>query len=121
MSAMTPDSPQRVHAFVDDALGDHDAVGLAEEIRSGRVSRREVVGDGADRRTDDGLVQRREEHAEEQPRQDGQDLGVGVLAGFRARAGCRFGRAGPCCGRGRQGDLPRGCPVIDRYGPTVPD
>ncbi len=40
---MTPDSPQRVHAFIDDALGDHDAVGLAEEIRSGRVSRREVV------------------------------------------------------------------------------
>ena len=40
---MTPDSPQRVHAFVDDALGDHDAVGLAEEIRSGRVSRREAV------------------------------------------------------------------------------
>ena len=33
----------RVHAFRDDALGDHDAVGLAEEIRSGRVSRREAV------------------------------------------------------------------------------
>ena len=33
----------RVHAFRDDALGDHDAVGLAEEIRSGRVSRQEVV------------------------------------------------------------------------------
>ena len=25
----------RVHAFGDDALGDHDAVGLAEEIRAG--------------------------------------------------------------------------------------
>lgn len=33
----------RVHAFGDDALGDHDAVGLAEEIRAGRVSRRESV------------------------------------------------------------------------------
>jgi amidase len=33
----------RVHAFRDDALGDHDAVGLAEAIRSGAVSRREAV------------------------------------------------------------------------------
>ena len=33
----------RVHAFGDDALGEHDAVGLAEEIRSGRVSRQEAV------------------------------------------------------------------------------
>ena len=33
----------RVHAFGDDALGDHDAVGLAEEIRKGRVSRLEAV------------------------------------------------------------------------------
>jgi len=32
-----------VHAFGDDALGDHDAVGLAGEIQSGRVSRLEVV------------------------------------------------------------------------------
>jgi amidase len=36
-------SKTRVHAFGDDALGDHDAVGLAEEIRAGRVSRREAV------------------------------------------------------------------------------
>ena len=33
----------RKHAFGDDALGDHDAVGLAEEIRAGRVSRKEAV------------------------------------------------------------------------------
>ncbi len=33
----------RKHAFGDDALGEHDAVGLAEEIRAGRVSRREAV------------------------------------------------------------------------------
>jgi amidase len=33
----------RVHAFGDDALGDHDAVGLAAAIQSGRVNRAEVV------------------------------------------------------------------------------
>lgn len=33
----------RVHAFGDDALGDLDAVALAAEIRSGRLSRAEVV------------------------------------------------------------------------------
>ena len=33
----------RVHAFGDDALGEHDAVGLAEEIRAGRVSPLEAV------------------------------------------------------------------------------
>jgi amidase len=35
-----------VHAFGDDALGEHDAVGLAEEIRAGRVSRQEAVEAG---------------------------------------------------------------------------
>ena len=39
--ASAPD--EAVHAFGDDALGDHDAVGLVEELRSGRVSRRELV------------------------------------------------------------------------------
>jgi amidase len=34
---------QRVHAFGDDALGEHDGVGLAEEIRARRVSPVEVV------------------------------------------------------------------------------
>ena len=33
----------KVHAFTDDALGDHDAVGLAEEIRAGRISALEAV------------------------------------------------------------------------------
>lgn len=33
----------RVHAFGDDALGDHDGLALAEEIRSGRVSRAELI------------------------------------------------------------------------------
>ena len=40
----------------------------------------QVVGDGADRGTDDGLVERGEEHAQQQARQDRQDLLVGVLA-----------------------------------------
>ncbi len=34
---------RHVHAFGDDALGDLDAVGLAEAIRAGRVSRAEVI------------------------------------------------------------------------------
>ena len=33
----------RVHAFGDDALGDHDAVGLAEAIRTGRVGAAEAA------------------------------------------------------------------------------
>jgi amidase len=41
---MTQPPPRtRVHAFGDDALGDHDAVGLAGEIRAGRVSPLEAV------------------------------------------------------------------------------
>jgi amidase len=42
---------RRVHAFTDDALGDHDAVGLVEELRAGRVSRAELV-DAAIARTE---------------------------------------------------------------------
>jgi amidase len=38
-----PEPRTRVHAFTDDALGEHDAVGLAEEIRTGRVSAAEAV------------------------------------------------------------------------------
>jgi amidase len=38
-----PPDGTRVHAFSDDALGDHDAVGLAGEIAAGRVSALEVV------------------------------------------------------------------------------
>jgi amidase len=33
----------RVHAFADDALGAHDAVGLVEALHSRAVSVREVV------------------------------------------------------------------------------
>ena len=38
-----PPARSRVHAIGDDALGDHDAVGLAAEIRAGRVSPVEAV------------------------------------------------------------------------------
>ena len=38
-----PPARTRVHAFGDDALGEHDAVGLAAEIRAGRVSPLEAV------------------------------------------------------------------------------
>lgn len=34
---------RRVSAFTDDALGTHDATGVAQEIRSGRISAREAV------------------------------------------------------------------------------
>ena len=34
---------QHVHAFGDDALGDLDAVGVAEAVQTGRVSAAEVV------------------------------------------------------------------------------
>ena len=34
---------QRVHAFGDDALGDLDATGVADDIRAGRVSRADVI------------------------------------------------------------------------------
>jgi amidase len=43
MALEQPAHQTRVHAFGDDALGDHDAVGLAEEIKAGRVSRLEAV------------------------------------------------------------------------------
>jgi amidase len=43
MPSQQPDVRVRVHAFGDDALGDHDAVGLAAEIAAGRVSRKEAV------------------------------------------------------------------------------
>ncbi|MGW6967167.1 amidase [Streptomyces zaomyceticus] len=38
-----------VHAFRDDALGEHDAVGLAAAIRSGEVGAAEVARDAAER------------------------------------------------------------------------
>ncbi|MFI8952380.1 amidase [Streptomyces sp. NPDC053750] len=45
----TFDERTTVHAFRDDALGDHDAVGLAEAIRRNEVSAAEVARDAAER------------------------------------------------------------------------
>ena len=39
----TADTRTRVHAFTDDALGDLDATGVAERIRSGQISAAEAV------------------------------------------------------------------------------
>jgi amidase len=47
---MTEPLPRRrVHAFGDDALGEYDAVGLAAEIRAGRISALEAVEAAIDR------------------------------------------------------------------------
>ncbi|MEU3749206.1 MULTISPECIES: amidase [Streptomyces] len=45
----TFDGRTTVHAFRDDALGEHDAVGLADAIRRGEVSAAEVARDAAER------------------------------------------------------------------------
>ncbi|MFB7253540.1 amidase [Streptomyces nojiriensis] len=43
------EEPATVHAFRDDALGEHDAVGLAAAIRRGEVGAAEVARDAAER------------------------------------------------------------------------
>ncbi|MET9346077.1 amidase [Streptomyces termitum] len=45
----TFEKPVRVHAFCDDSLGEHDAVGLAGAIRRGEVSAAEAARDAAAR------------------------------------------------------------------------
>ncbi|MDT9687018.1 amidase [Streptomyces sp. P9(2023)] len=45
----TFDERTKVHAFRDDALGEHDAVGLAAAIRRGEVGAAEVARDAAER------------------------------------------------------------------------
>ncbi|MFC5668958.1 amidase [Streptomyces incanus] len=45
----TSEEQTRVHVFRDDALGDHDAVGLAEAIRRGEVGAAEAARDAAAR------------------------------------------------------------------------
>ncbi|MFE7515547.1 amidase family protein, partial [Streptomyces sp. NPDC057540] len=46
---MTTYEKTRVHAFRDDALGEHDAVGLADAIRRGEVGAAEVARAAAER------------------------------------------------------------------------
>ncbi|SHF50123.1 amidase [Jatrophihabitans endophyticus] len=43
------EAARRIHAFTDDALGDHDAVGLAEQVRRGAVGRDELAAAAAAR------------------------------------------------------------------------
>jgi amidase len=43
MSDSSPDTAVRVHSFTDDALGDHDATGVAARIASGEISAAEAV------------------------------------------------------------------------------
>ncbi|MFJ3902956.1 amidase [Streptomyces sp. NPDC090025] len=45
----TTEEPTRVHAFRDDALGEHDAVGLAAAIRRGEIGADEAAQDAAER------------------------------------------------------------------------
>src|SRR5271163_526655 len=74
---------RRVHAFVDDALGDLDAVGLADALRAGRVTRVDVV-EAAIARTEavnpslDGLAYK----AFEQARKTASTAAVNAPNGF---------------------------------------
>lgn len=82
---------ERVHAFTDDALGQHDAVGLAEQLQAGRVSAVELA-DAAIARLEavnpqlNGLAcadyDRARLRAAELDRQRGQGRLPGFLAGL---------------------------------------
>ncbi|HET6165246.1 MAG TPA: amidase [Marmoricola sp.] len=71
-----------VHAFRDDALGDHDAVGLAAEIREGRVSAAEAV-DAAIARAElvDPTLGAIAAESFDRARTQAGDLGSGFFAG----------------------------------------
>lgn len=77
---------RHVHAFGDDALGDLDAVGLAEAIRSGRVGRAEVV-DAAIARTEavdpalNGLAYAGFQQARAAAEQSGEGPATGYFSG----------------------------------------
>ncbi|MFE0700527.1 amidase family protein [Streptomyces sp. NPDC058872] len=49
MTTSRPEATTRVHAFRDDALGEHDAVGLAAAIRRGEIGAAEAARDAAER------------------------------------------------------------------------
>lgn len=72
----------RVHAFTDDALGDLDAVGLAEAIKAGKVSAAEAV-EAAISRTEKvaGELNAVAFTAYERARRDARDPGDGFFAG----------------------------------------
>jgi amidase len=80
---------QRVHAFGDDALGDHDAVGIADQIRTRRVSPLEVVEAAISRieqvdPTLNALACRDFDRAREQAHEQGRGLDAGGSTGFFA-------------------------------------
>ncbi len=69
-----------VHAFRDDALGEHDAVGLADAIRRGEVGAAEAARDAAERvRAVDARLRAVEVHSS--PPASGGAPGGGVFAG----------------------------------------
>lgn len=72
----------RVHAFTDDALTDHDAVGLVAELQAGRVSISELV-EAAITRTEqvNGQLNALAYRAYERARADAQDPRGGYFAG----------------------------------------
>ncbi|WP_435187858.1 amidase [Streptomyces sp. bgisy126] len=74
----TFDERTTVHAFRDDALGEHDAVGLAAAIRRGEVSAAEAARDAAERvRAVEGRLHAVQAHAEDPL----PGPGAGLLAG----------------------------------------
>ncbi|MFC8172386.1 amidase [Streptomyces sp. NPDC057242] len=74
----TFDERTTVHAFRDDALGEHDAVGLAAAIRRGEVSAAEAARDAAERvRAVEGRLHAVQAHAEHPL----PGPGAGLLAG----------------------------------------
>ncbi|WP_432115957.1 amidase [Streptomyces sp. S1] len=74
----TFDERTTVHAFRDDALGEHDAVGLAAAIRRGEVSAAEAARDAAERvRAVEGRLHAVQAHAEH----PSPGPGTGLLAG----------------------------------------
>ena len=70
----------------------------------------QVVADGPDRRRDDGLVERGEEHAEHQAAEDREDLAV-----RRRRRTCRRGVGGGRCSAGTSDLLDRGLIAQDNH------
>lgn len=71
-----------VHAFGDDALANHDAVGLAEAIESGDITAAEAVGAAVDRaRTVDPSIGAISEECFEQSIEAANDPGAGRFSG----------------------------------------
>ncbi|MCY0937258.1 amidase [Streptomyces sp. H34-S4] len=71
-----------VHAFRDDSLGEHDAVGLAAAIRRGEVGAAEVARDAAERvRVVDARLNAVQDHSDFPAHRDGTTGTAGAFAG----------------------------------------